>query len=56
MSNKRSPTEPSYFVAGILRPLKSFFAIGTGDGPGAALRDDFLKGYANEVFDAVCQR
>jgi hypothetical protein len=56
MVNKRSPTEPSYFVASILQPLKTFFALGTNDGLGASLRDDFLKVFAEEVFDAVCHR
>jgi conserved oligomeric Golgi complex subunit 2 len=56
MVTKRMPTEPSYFVASILHPLKIFFALGTHDGPGASLREHFLKPYAEEVFDAVCQR
>jgi hypothetical protein len=56
MVTKRMPTEPSYFVASILHPLKTFFALGTLDGPGASLQEDFFKAYAEEVFDAVCQR
>lgn len=56
MSNKRTPTEPSYFVASILRPLKQFFAIGTTEGPGMLLKDAFLQEYATEVFTNVAQR
>lgn len=56
MSNKRMPTEPSYFVPSILRPLKVFFCISTNEGPGASLKQDYLDAYANEVFDTVAQR
>ncbi|KAG5648483.1 hypothetical protein DXG03_003094 [Asterophora parasitica] len=56
MSNKRSPTEPSYFVASILHPVKAFFGVGVGDGPGAPLSEDHVKPYATEVFDNVSQR
>ncbi|PFH51517.1 hypothetical protein AMATHDRAFT_142259 [Amanita thiersii Skay4041] len=51
MANKRLPTEPSYFVASMFRPVKAFFAIGIGEGPGSSLREEFLKGYATEVFE-----
>ena len=56
MSSKRLPTEPSYFIASILRPLKTFFGIGTVEGVGEALKPDFLKPYAEEVFENVVQR
>ncbi|KAF7428648.1 hypothetical protein PC9H_007875 [Pleurotus ostreatus] len=56
MSNKRMPTEPSYFVPSILRPLKVFFCIGTNEGPGASLKQEYLDAYANDVFDTVAQR
>jgi conserved oligomeric Golgi complex subunit 2 len=56
MSNKRMPTEPSYFVSSILRPVKNFFAIETSDGPGALLKDNFLKQCATEVCENVFQR
>ncbi|KAJ3515241.1 hypothetical protein NLJ89_g1880 [Agrocybe chaxingu] len=56
MSNKRNPTEPSYFVSSILRPVKQYFAIGAADGPGSALKDALLKPYATEVFNNVTQR
>ncbi|KAF9501520.1 COG complex component [Pleurotus eryngii] len=56
MSNKRMPTEPSYFVPSILRPLKVFFCIGTDEGPGASLKQEYLDAYANVVFDTVTQR
>lgn len=55
-SSRRVPTEPSYFVSLIFRPLKGFFAIGMIDGPGAALKADYLKPYAEEVFETVAQR
>jgi hypothetical protein len=56
MSNKRAPTEPSYFVPSILRPVKSFFAIGTGDGPGASLKAEYLQPFASDIFQSVSQR
>lgn len=56
MSNKRTPTEPNLFVATILRPIRNFFGIETGDGPGEKLKDDFLKNCATEVFENVCHR
>ena len=56
MSNKRMPTDPSYFVGSVLRPVKAFFAIGTAEGPGQALKSDYLKSYSREVFENVIQR
>jgi hypothetical protein len=56
MSNKQMPKEPSYFVASILRPVKVFFGIGVGQGPGASLREHFLESYATDIFEAVTQR
>jgi conserved oligomeric Golgi complex subunit 2 len=56
MSNKRMPTEPSYFVPSILRPIKLFFGIGVGEGPGSLLSDDHLKSYSTDVFEGVSQR
>ncbi|KAN0091182.1 COG (conserved oligomeric Golgi) complex component, COG2 domain containing protein [Tylopilus felleus] len=56
MSSKRMPTEPSYFVPLILRPVKAFFGIGSSSVAGDRLRDGLLKGSATEVFDSVCQR
>ena len=55
-SSKRLPTEPSHFVSLIFRPLKAFFGIGSVDGPAAALKDELLISYAEEVFEAVAQR
>lgn len=52
MSNKRLPTEPSYFVQTIFRPLKSFFA----DGPGLSLKDSYRSEYSQEVFKSVAHR
>ncbi|KAF9227314.1 COG complex component [Gyrodon lividus] len=56
MSSKRMPTEPSYFVPLILRPVKAFFGIGGPRVAGDRLRDTLLKKSATEVFDGVCQR
>jgi len=56
MSNKRLPTEPSYFVQTIFRAIKAFFAISSSDGPGRSLKDAHLKGYSQEIFDNVAQR
>jgi len=56
MSNKRIPTEPSYFVPTILRPVKHFFAIGIAEGPGMLLKDSCLRSYSTEVFNNVTQR
>ncbi|THH26420.1 hypothetical protein EUX98_g7769 [Antrodiella citrinella] len=55
-SSKRLPTDPSHFVSLVLRPLKTFFGIAGGDGPAKALKDEFLKAYAEEVFEVVAQR
>jgi len=56
MSSKRPPTEASYFVSSILRPVKQFFAIGTTDGPGGILKDVYLKRFSTEVFNNVTQQ
>ena len=56
MSSKRMPTEPSYFVPLVLRPVKAFFGIGSSSIAGDRLRAGLLKGSATEVFDCVCQR
>lgn len=56
MSNKRLPTEPSYFVQTIFRAIRAFFAISSSDGPGRTLKDAHMKGYSQEIFDNVAQR
>lgn len=56
MSNKRLPSEASYFVPAILRSVRSFFGIGTGVGPGERLKGEFLKEVSAEVVESVCQR
>ncbi|KAF8210325.1 COG complex component [Mycena galopus ATCC 62051] len=56
MSNKQMPKEPSYFVSSILRPVKTFFGIGVGQGPGASLKEHFLESYATDIFEAVAQK
>ncbi|KAJ7045566.1 COG complex component [Mycena alexandri] len=56
MANKQMPKEPSYFVSSILRPVKVFFGIGVGQGPGGSLKEHFLESYASDIFEAVAQR
>ena len=56
MSNKRMPTEPSYFIPLILRPVKAFFGVGSSSIAGDRLRESLLKTSATEVFDSVCQK
>ncbi|EPQ57242.1 hypothetical protein GLOTRDRAFT_137615 [Gloeophyllum trabeum ATCC 11539] len=56
MSLKRTPSEPSYFVPTILQPIKHFFGLESADGPGTALKAEFLKPYSTEVFESAVQR
>lgn len=56
MSSKRAPTEPSYFISQILRPVRAFFGVGIPNSAGERLREAFLDCVAREVFDSVCQR
>jgi len=55
-SSKRMPTEPSYFVSLIFRPIKAYFGIGTADGPGTALEKEFMQSFSEEIFEIVTQR
>jgi conserved oligomeric Golgi complex subunit 2 len=56
MSNKRPPSEPSFFVPGLLRPVRVFFGVESGGGSGASLREELMRPYAEEVFEAVVQK
>ncbi|PCH36075.1 COG complex component [Wolfiporia cocos MD-104 SS10] len=56
MSSNRMPTEASYFVSLIFRPVKSFFGIDPADGPGSVMKKEFLQAYAEGVFEIVAQR
>jgi hypothetical protein len=56
MSNKRLPSEPSYFAPTILRPVRIFFGIGSVNGPGERLKEELLKDVSTNVVDSVCQR
>jgi len=56
MSNKRPPSEPSFFVVGVLRPLRTFFGLESGIGPGSSLKEELMQPYAEEVFEAVVQK
>ena len=55
-SSRRIPTEPSYFVSLIFRPVKTFFGVDGPEGPGQPLTDDFMQAYVEEVFEIVAQR
>ncbi|KAH9063765.1 COG complex component [Lactarius deliciosus] len=56
MSNKRPPSEPSFFVLGVLRPVRAFFGMESGTGPGAPLKAELMQSFAEEVFEAVVQK
>lgn len=56
MSNKRLPSEPSYFAPTILRPVRIFFGIGTIGGPGERLKEELLRDVSTDVVESVCQR
>lgn len=56
MSNKRLPSEPSYFTPTILRPVRIFFGIGAVGGPGERLKEELLKDVSTDVVECVCQR
>jgi len=45
------PTECSYFVPNVLRPLREFLL--DADGPGVVLQKEFGKAWAGEVFKEV---
>jgi hypothetical protein len=45
------PTECSYFVPNVLRPLREFLL--DEDGPGVVLRKEFGKAWAGDVFKEV---
>ncbi|KZT71811.1 COG complex component [Daedalea quercina L-15889] len=55
-SSRRIPTEPSYFVSLILKPVKSFFGVDGPEGPGQPLKEEFMQAYVEEIFDIVAQR
>jgi hypothetical protein len=55
-SSKRAPSEPSYFVLSILLPVKAFFGLVDGEGPGSSLKDDWLISFSGDVFEKACQR
>lgn len=56
MSNKRTPTEASYFVPSIMRPVRNFFGAGVDDAPGNRLKGEMMKSCATEVFEGACHR
>lgn len=57
MQKKKMPTERSYFVPLIMRPVSSYFGIKTSDGGmGVSLKDAYMKQFATEVFQVASQR
>lgn len=57
MQNKKTPTERSYFVPLIMRPVSSYFGIKTAEGGmGASLKEVYMKQFASEVFQVASQR
>jgi len=57
MQNKKMPTERSYFVPFIMRPVSSYFGIKTAEGGmGAPLKDAYMKQFASELFQVASQR
>lgn len=57
MQNKKMPTERSYFVPLIMRPVSSYFGIKTAEGSmGALLKDAYMRQFASEVFRVASQR
>ncbi|KAH9071546.1 hypothetical protein EDB83DRAFT_2364583 [Lactarius deliciosus] len=56
MSRKRLPSEPSFFVVGILRPVRAFIGMESGTGPGAPLKRELTQSFAEEVSEAVVQK
>ncbi|TFY54551.1 hypothetical protein EVJ58_g8796 [Rhodofomes roseus] len=55
-SSRRTPTEPSYFVSLIFKPVKTFFAVEGPEGAGGPLKDEFMQAYVEEIFEIVAQR
>ncbi|TRM69862.1 oligomeric golgi complex component, COG2-domain-containing protein [Schizophyllum amplum] len=55
MSNKRVPSEASYFIPTIFRPVKTYFGINTTEGPGSPLKD-LVQKFAVEIFETVAER
>lgn len=53
MSNKRVPTEASYFVSSILRPVKAYFGIVGGGNLGQSLKRSYLESFSTSVFNQV---
>jgi len=56
MSNKRPPSEPSFFVSGVLRPVRAYFGVESGIGPGGPSKEELMRPYGEEVFEAVVQK
>ncbi|KAL1748768.1 oligomeric golgi complex component, COG2-domain-containing protein [Schizophyllum fasciatum] len=55
MSNKRMPSEASYFIPTIFKPVKTYFGINTTEGPGSPLKD-LVHPFAVEIFETVAER
>ncbi|KAL1672422.1 hypothetical protein EV122DRAFT_271632 [Schizophyllum commune] len=55
MSNKKMPSEASYFIPTIFKPVKTYFGINTTEGPGSPLKD-LVHPFAVEIFETVAER
>ena len=55
-SQKHMPSKPSAFVPLILRPVKMFFGVDTGDSGTKSLRKDFCVSISSNVVDSVSSR
>ncbi|KAI5119864.1 hypothetical protein M0805_000698 [Coniferiporia weirii] len=55
-SQRNIPTKPSTFVPLILRPVKTFFGVGTGGSDTRALRESFCVPVSTNVVGAVASR
>ena len=55
-SQKYMPTKASTFVPLILRPLKIFFGVGVGDGPGTPIQKWYGSAIGSDVVEGVSSR
>ena len=55
MSNKKMPSEASYFIPTIFKPVKTYFGINITEGPGSPLKD-LVHPFAVEIFETVAER
>ncbi len=56
MSNKSPPSELSFFGVGVLRLVCAFFGVESWTSHGASLKEELMRSFAEEVFEAVVQK